>query len=67
MWPNMKIGIIVILLVTPAFIFHGLKDKCGNSLAVQWLGLGTFTAGDQVQSLVKELSFCKPRSVVKFF
>ena len=28
------------------------KKKRGNSLAVQWLGLGTFTAGARVQSLV---------------
>ena len=27
----------------------------GNSLAVQWLGPGAFTAGAQVQSLVGEL------------
>ena len=28
------------------------KWKFGNSLVVQWLGLGTSTAGAQVQSLV---------------
>ena len=67
MWANIKISIIVILLVTPAFIFHDLKEKCGNSLAVQWLGLGTLTAGAQVPSLARELRSCKPRSVVKFF
>ena len=33
----------------------------GNSLAVQWLGLGTFTASAQIQSLVRELRSCKPR------
>ena len=27
----------------------------GSSLVVQWLGLGTFTAVAQVQSLVREL------------
>ena len=27
----------------------------GNSLVVQWLGLGTFTVSIQVQSLVGEL------------
>ena len=31
------------------------KNLTGNSLAVQWLGLGTFTAGAQVQSLIGEL------------
>ena len=35
----------------------------GNSLAVQWLGLGTFTAVAQVQSLVRELRSRKPQSV----
>ena len=37
----------------------------GNSLAVQWLGLGTFTAGAQVQSLVRELRFHKLCSLKK--
>ena len=32
-----------------------LIDDLGNSLAVQWLGLSTFTARAQVQSLVREL------------
>ena len=32
----------------------------GNSLAVQWLGLGAFTARAQVQSLVEELRSHKP-------
>ena len=32
----------------------------GNSLAIQWLGLYTFTPGTQVQSLVGELRSCKP-------
>ena len=31
------------------------KSERGNSLAVQWLGVGTFTAGAQVQSVVGEL------------
>ena len=31
-----------------------------NSLAVQWLGLRTFIAEGQGQSLVGELRFCKP-------
>ena len=28
------------------------KRSAGNSLAVQWLGLGAFTSGVQVQSLM---------------
>ena len=32
----------------------------GTSLAVQWLGLSTSTAGAWVQSLLRELRFCKP-------
>ena len=32
----------------------------GNSLAVQWLGLGAIIAGARVQSLVEELRLCKP-------
>ena len=31
----------------------------GNFLAVQWLGLGAFTAVAQVQSPVRELRSCK--------
>ena len=31
----------------------------GNSLAVQWLGLGTFIAGAWFKSLVRELRSCK--------
>ena len=30
------------------------KAHLGNSLAVQWLGLGAFAAGARVQSLVGE-------------
>ena len=37
----------------------------GNSLAVQWLGLVTFTAGAQVQSLVGELRSHKLHRVAK--
>ena len=32
---------------------------------VQWLGLGTFTAGAQVQSLVRELRYRKLRGSAK--
>ena len=37
----------------------------GNSLALQWLGLGAFTAGAWVQSLVRELRSRKSSSVAK--
>ena len=37
--------------------YSTLKKEGGNSLAVQWLGVSTFTAGAQVQSLVGELRF----------
>ena len=42
---------------------HGNEHRMGNSLAVQWLGLGAFTARAQVQSLVGELRSRKPRGV----
>ena len=41
------------------------KPRWGSSLAGQWLGLGAFTAGTQVQSLVRELRSCKMCSVAK--
>ena len=37
----------------------------GNSLTVQWLGFGAFTAGARVRSLVRELGYCKPRYMAK--
>ena len=40
-------------------------SKTGSSLAVQWLGLGAFTASAPVQSLVREIRSCKPRGVAK--
>ena len=42
-----------------------LKVGLGNSLAVQWLGLGALTAGAWVPSLVREPRSCKPRSTAK--
>ena len=37
-------------------LHHKLRgQKSGKSLEVQWLGLGTLTAGVQVQCLVGEL------------
>ena len=36
------------------------KNKTGNSLVVQGLGLSTFTARTRVQSLVRELRSCQP-------
>ena len=42
------------------YVHTAIKNKLlGNSLAVQWLGLGTFTARTWVQSLVRELRSCK--------
>ena len=37
----------------------------GNSLVVQWLGLGVLTAGAGVQSLLWELRSHKPRGQKK--
>ena len=37
----------------------------GNSLAVQWSGLGAFTHAAQVPSLVGELRSCKLLGVIK--
>ena len=39
--------------------------RVGNCLAVQQLGLGTFTAVPQVQSMVRELRSYKPHSTVE--
>ena len=41
------------------------KYIVGNSLVVQWLGLGAFTAMARVRSLVGELRSCRPRGVAK--
>ena len=41
------------------------NSPLGNSLEVQWLGLGALTAVAQVQSLVGELRSCKPHGVAK--
>ena len=43
--------------------FKSKTQHQGNSLAVQWLGLGTFTARAWVQSLVRELRSHKPRGM----
>ena len=37
----------------------------GNSLVVQWLGLGAFTTVARVQSLVRERRYLKPRGMAK--
>ena len=42
-----------------------IREVQENSLAVQWLGLRAFTARAWVQSPVRELTSCKPRSVAK--
>ena len=41
-----------------------IKEQ-GNSLAVQWLGLGVFIARAQVRSLAGELTSYKPLGVAK--
>ena len=42
-----------------------LKVTTGNSLIVQWLGLGAPIPVAQVQSLVRELRSCKPHGTAK--
>ena len=37
----------------------------GNSLVIQWLGLGAFSSRGRVHSLVGELRSCKPHSTAK--
>ena len=46
-------------------LFYNRSIWHGHSLAVQWLGLGAFTAGARVQSLVGELRSRKPHDVAK--
>ena len=47
------------------FSLNKKKFITGNSLVVQWLGLGTFTAGARVQSLVGKLRSHKLCSTAK--
>ena len=47
------------------FFFFERKPLHGNSLGVQWLELGAFTAVAWVQSLVRELRCHKPHGTVK--
>ena len=42
-----------------------LQEVTGNSLMIQWLGLGAFTVGGQVKSLVKELRSLKLHGLAK--
>ena len=42
-----------------------LKNVTGHSLAAQWLGFSTFTAGAGVRSLVRELRPYKLHTVKK--
>ena len=53
---NLTIVILSCVLVADAKYAH-----LWNSLAVQWLRLGTFIAGVRIQSLVGELRSHKPR------
>lgn len=45
--------------------FLAKNKRLGNSLALQWLGFCTPTAGTQVHSQVKELRSHKPRGAAK--
>ena len=47
------------------FCSRSFKSVSWVFLAVQWLGLGTFTARAQIQSLGRELRSCKPRGLAK--
>ena len=46
------------------YTFHYKENALRNSLVVQWLGLGAFTFGARVRSLVGELRTHKTCSVV---
>ena len=53
-------------LMSPMSQILKLKNPgFGNSLTVQWLGFGAFTAVAWVQSLVGELRYCKPQGMAK--
>ena len=62
-------------LTFPQYFFYSLNcmlfdclfkwQFCGNSLMVQWFGLGPFTDEAQVQSLVWELWSHKPLGIAK--
>ena len=45
------------------FFLHLKKEKTGNSLVIQWLGLRAFTAEGVGSTPGWELSSCKPRSM----
>ena len=47
------------------YVLYLKYSSLGNSLAVQWLGLGAFTARARVQSLVRKRRSHKPRGVAK--
>ena len=51
--------------LTPVRMATIKKDKKGNSLTIQWLRHGTFTAMAWVQSLVRKLRSPKPCGAVK--
>ena len=54
---------IALFIAASFFLF---KDYTfGNSLVVQWLGLGSFTARAQVQTLVGKLKSRKPCGAAK--
>ena len=55
---------IVRMLLNPQ-LADSKSPALGNSLAVQWLGLGAFTAVTGIQSLVGELRYCEPCGAAK--
>ena len=60
MYPNIHIYTLFFRVFSIIGYYKILKKKKKrNSLAVQWLGLGAFTAVARVQSLVRELRSCK--------
>ena len=65
MFPLKGFIILECLLDDKTVPFRVSYKKKENSLVVQWLGLCAFTAGAQVQSLVRELRSREPHSVAK--
>ena len=67
--------LLINYLTFPQYFFYSLNcmlfdclfkwQFCGNSLMVQWFGLGPFTDEAQVQSLVWELWSHKPLGIAK--
>ena len=62
MWLTFNLYPLKTLIYKAMICFN---KSTGNSLTVQWLGLGAFTAVAWVQSLVGELRSRKPHSATK--